>query len=112
MGIARRGPRRMAAVAAAVLASVGLVACGSGAGSAGTNSGLTTVTFAMDYLPGPALVAPTPAGRGAQVSLFGLVGVLAGWDEGLEVNVLGLTFGVDPKAPALKLPVVGRLGAP
>ncbi len=36
--------------------------------------------------------------------------MLAGVDEGLEVNVLSLTFGVDLKRPALKLPVVGRLG--
>jgi hypothetical protein len=30
--------------------------------------------------------------------------------EGLELNVLGLTFGVNPFDPALKLPVFGRLG--
>jgi hypothetical protein len=44
------------------------------------------------------------------LSLLGVAGVLAGWDEGLEVNVLGLTFGVDVKDPALKVPLVGRLG--
>jgi hypothetical protein len=36
--------------------------------------------------------------------------VLAGVEEGVELNVLGLTFGVDLKHPALKLPAVGRLG--
>jgi hypothetical protein len=30
----------------------------------------------------------------------------------VEVNVLGLTFGVDLHRPALKLPGVGRLGMP
>jgi hypothetical protein len=45
-----------------------------------------------------------------QLSLFGLLGVLAGAEEGLELNVLSLTFGIDVKRPALKLPVVGRLG--
>jgi len=45
-----------------------------------------------------------------QLSLFGLLGVLAGVEEGLELNVLSLTFGVDVKRPALKLPVLGRLG--
>jgi hypothetical protein len=30
--------------------------------------------------------------------------------EGLELNLLGLTFGVNPFDPALKLPLIGRLG--
>jgi hypothetical protein len=36
--------------------------------------------------------------------------VLAGVEEGVELNLLGLTFGVDLNRPALKLPVVERLG--
>lgn len=71
---------------------------------------LPPTAIGKDYLPGGAIVGPTPAGRGVQVSLLGLVGVLAGVDEGLEVNVLGLTFGLDVKDPALKLPFVGRFG--
>jgi hypothetical protein len=31
-------------------------------------------------------------------------------DEGLQVNVLGLVFGVDVTAPALLLPGIGRVG--
>jgi hypothetical protein len=64
-----------------------------------------------DYL-GPAFLAWSPSGTGAQVNLFGLVGVLAGVEEGVELNVLGLTFGVDPLDLALKLPMAGRLGWP
>jgi hypothetical protein len=45
-----------------------------------------------------------------QVSLLGVLGVLAGVEEGLEVNVLGLTFGVDPGDLAIKLPLAGTLG--
>jgi hypothetical protein len=30
--------------------------------------------------------------------------------EGIEVNLLGLNFGIDFKSPALKLPGIGRLG--
>lgn len=63
-----------------------------------------------DYLPHGGAFATTPAGRGVQVSLLGVAGVLAGWDEGVEINVLGLTFGVDPLGPAVSLPVAGRLG--
>ncbi|MCH7551721.1 MAG: DUF3750 domain-containing protein, partial [Proteobacteria bacterium] len=44
-----------------------------------------------------------------QVSLFGLVGVLAAVEEGLEINLLGLSFGIDPLDLALKLPMAGRI---
>jgi hypothetical protein len=45
------------------------------------------------------------------MSLFGLLGLTASRIEGLELNVLGLTFGVNPFDPALKLPIIGRLGS-
>jgi len=51
------------------------------------------------------------AARALQVSLLGHGGVLGAWEEGLEVNVLGLSFGVDVKRPALNLPVTA-LGVP
>ena len=73
---------------------------------------LPPTAIGKDFLPGGALLALSPAGRGVQLSLLGLAGVLVGWDEGVEVNVLGLTFGVDVKEPALKVPAVGRLGTP
>jgi hypothetical protein len=73
---------------------------------------LPPTAIGKDYLPGGALGAlSTPGGAGAQVSLLGLGGVLVGREEGIELNLLGLTFGVDLNRPALKLPVVGRLGA-
>jgi hypothetical protein len=71
---------------------------------------LPPTAIGKDFLPGGALVARTPGGRGVQLSLLGVAGLLVGLDEGLEVNVLGLTFGLDPGAPALKLPGVGRVG--
>jgi hypothetical protein len=37
--------------------------------------------------------------------------VLVSGVEGFEVNVLGLGFGVDPFSPAIRLPLLGRLGA-
>jgi len=62
-----------------------------------------------DYL-GPRLFARSPSGTGVQVSLFGALGGLIGVEEGLELNVLGLTFGIDPNDLGLKLPLVGRVG--
>ena len=65
-----------------------------------------------DYLPGGAPAGLAPSGTGVQLSLLGLAGILVGWDDGIEVNVLGLTFGLDVRRPALKLPGVGRVGVP
>lgn len=73
---------------------------------------LPSTAIGKDFLPGGALAAATPSGTGGQISLLGLLGVMAAWDEGVELNVLGLTFGVDARRPALKLPLVGRLGLP
>jgi hypothetical protein len=42
--------------------------------------------------------------------MLGLLGVTLARDEGVEINLLGLSFGVDFMNPALKLPFVGRLG--
>lgn len=63
-----------------------------------------------DWLPLTRPVAKTPSGTGVQLSLWGLLGVAAGLEEGLEVNVLGLVLGLDPKHLALKLPGFGSLG--
>ncbi len=71
---------------------------------------LPPTAIGKDYIPGGSLIAPTPSGTGYQVSLLGLLGVMAGVEEGLEVNVLGLTFGIDLKDLALKLPMAGRIG--
>jgi hypothetical protein len=70
---------------------------------------LPPTAIGKDYL-GIAPAAKTPSGTGVQLSLLGVAGVLAGVEEGVELNLLGLTFGVDPKGLALKLPIIGRVG--
>ena len=42
--------------------------------------------------------------------MFGLAGVMLGVEEGVEINLLGLVFGIDPLGPAVKLPGIGRIG--
>jgi hypothetical protein len=71
---------------------------------------LPPTAIGKDYL-GSTVVAGTPSGTGYQFNLFGLFGVLAGIEEGLEINLLGLTFGLDPLDLAVKLPMAGRLAA-
>lgn len=73
---------------------------------------LPPTAVGKDYLPDGAPAGLAPSGTGVQLSLLGLAGILVGWDDGIEVNVLGLTFGLDLVRPALKLPGVGRLGVP
>lgn len=54
-------------------------------------------------------VATAPSGTGWQFSLFGLLGVIVSEVEGIELNFLGLSFGVDMNPLALKLPLIGRI---
>ncbi len=73
---------------------------------------LPVTAIGKDYLAEGALFGSAPSGSGAQLSLFGALGVLLARDEGLEINVLGLVFGLDVLRPALKLPGIGRVGWP
>ncbi len=71
---------------------------------------LPPTAIGKDYIPGGSPVASAPSGTGIQLSLFGLIGVIVAIEEGLEFNVLGLNFGVDPKSLALRLPGIGIIG--
>jgi len=71
---------------------------------------LRPTAIGKDYLPNGDMFARAPSGTGYQFSLFGLFGVLVGAEEGLEINLLGLTFGIDPMSFAVKLPAIGRIG--
>ena len=68
---------------------------------------LPATAIGKDYLGG-SIFARAPSGSGFQVSLLGLLGVAASGVEGLELNLLGLNFGVS--GSGLKLPFIGRLG--
>ena len=68
---------------------------------------LPATAIGKDYL-GSSLFGSAPSGSGFQFSLAGLLGFAASGVEGVEVNLLGLNFGVGPNG--LKLPFVGRIG--
>jgi hypothetical protein len=70
---------------------------------------LPPTAIGKDYL-GTGVFAPTPSGTGYQLSLFGVLGLALGREEGFELNLLGLTLGLDPLDLAIKLPGVGRIG--
>jgi Protein of unknown function (DUF3750) len=56
------------------------------------------------------IVSTAPSGKGLQICLRGLLGVAASRVDGMELNILSLNFGVN--SSGIKLPIVGRIGAP
>lgn len=71
---------------------------------------LPPTAIGKDYLTNGWPVGRTPSGTGVQLSLFGLLGLSVAKAEGLELNLLGFTLGIDPLDFAIKLPGIGRLG--
>lgn len=71
---------------------------------------LPPTAIGKDYIPDGGIIAAAPSGTGYQFSLFGLFGIMAAAEEGVEINLLGLTFGIDFSTPAIKLPLAGRIG--
>jgi hypothetical protein len=69
---------------------------------------LPATAIGKDYL-GSDIVSTAPSGKGFQLSLRGLLGVAASSVDGVELNILGLNFGVS--ASGIKLPLIGRIGA-
>ncbi len=69
---------------------------------------LPPTAIGKDYL-GYRFISLPPSGTGLQFSVFGLFGVLVSSVEGLELNLLGLTFGVTRDPWGVKLPLVGHV---
>lgn len=61
-----------------------------------------------DYLGATSLFANAPSNTGWQFSLLGVVGVTAAAHEGIELNLLGLSGGVDFDEVALRIPGIGK----
>jgi len=71
---------------------------------------LPATAIGKDFLPDVYVFSSTPSNTGSQASLFGLVGISAALKEGIEFNILGLVFGIDPIDLAIKLPGIGQVG--
>jgi hypothetical protein len=71
---------------------------------------LPATAIGKDYPINGSIVDRSPSGTGYQLSLLGVLGVTMAREEGIELNLLGLNFGVDFLNPALRLPFIGRLG--
>ncbi len=62
-----------------------------------------------DLLTGYQFFAKAPSGTGYQFSLFGMLGILLAKKEGLEINILGLVYGVRFSPFAILLPGIGAI---
>ena len=71
---------------------------------------LPPTAIGKDWLGNTKFFSSTPSGTGYQFSILGLLGVLLGVEEGLEINILGLNFGIDVFDMSLRLPGIGRVG--
>ncbi|MBL8908223.1 MAG: DUF3750 domain-containing protein [Rhizobiales bacterium] len=77
----------------------------------GLQTEMPATAIGKDYL-GPGLKwAKTPSGTGWQISAWGLAGASLALEEGLELNILGTTLGIDPKGLSVKVPALGVVGA-
>jgi hypothetical protein len=68
---------------------------------------LPSTAIGKDYLMNGALFAKAPSATGYQFSFFGLVGIMVAAKEGIEINVLGLVYGVKLSPFHVILPGVG-----
>ncbi|MEQ8712531.1 MAG: DUF3750 domain-containing protein [Cyclobacteriaceae bacterium] len=71
---------------------------------------LPSTAIGKDWRPFSEMVGPSPSGTGLQASFWGLLGLSVGWEEGLELNLFGLSFELDLLDLAIELPGIGRIG--
>ena len=62
-----------------------------------------------DYLGMGLRAAPAASGTGIVVSIAGVLGLTLALEEGMELNLLGSSIGIDPDDLAIKLPALGKL---
>jgi hypothetical protein len=74
------------------------------------SAALPPTALGKDWQPLTDIVGLTPSRTGFQVSLGGYAGLSVGWVEGVELDLMGLTAGVDIRRPAIKIPAWGRIG--
>lgn len=70
---------------------------------------LPSNAIGKDYLPAFDFFARAPSGTGYQFSVLGLFGILIAKKEGIEINLLGLVYGVKFEPFALLLPAIGAV---
>jgi hypothetical protein len=75
----------------------------------GVNINLPNNALGKDYL-GDKFFTKSESGKGVQFSFYGIFGIILDASWGFEINILGLSFGIDFARPAISLPFFGRVG--
>jgi hypothetical protein len=70
---------------------------------------LPATAIGKDWRPISGTFGKSPSGTGVQFSLYGLLGITAGYEEGIEVNIAGLSTELDLIDLAVELPGIGRV---
>lgn len=73
---------------------------------------LPATAIGKDYFGPGQFYSNTPSNTGFTLNAYGLFGITLGLKEGIELNLFGLNFGLDFYYPAIKLPIIGRIGFP
>ncbi|MFT5115368.1 MAG: hypothetical protein ACI8P9_004716 [Parasphingorhabdus sp.] len=71
---------------------------------------LPSTAVGKDYRPVRNLLGRSASGTGFQMSLLGLISLSIGYEEGIEVSLLGINFEWDVFDWAIELPGLGRIG--
>jgi hypothetical protein len=71
---------------------------------------LPPLAIGKDFLPRGKIFSRAPSGRGIQISILGVLGILISVNGGVEFNLLSLSFGIDPGDLAIRLPIIGKIG--
>lgn len=70
---------------------------------------LPATAIGKDWRPLISTIGKSASGTGGQVSFYGLLGITAGFEEGIEINILGLSIELDIFDLSLELPGIGRV---
>jgi hypothetical protein len=77
--------------------------------SPSVKANLPPTAIGKDYLGPLTFIGRAPSGTGIQLSLWGSFGFLMSEVEGLEINILGLSFGLNPFSRTLRLAGLGTI---
>lgn len=70
---------------------------------------MPSIAIGKDFLGNTTFWQRAPSDTGYQFSFYGILGILVAKTEGLEINILGLVFGINPQSFAIILPGAGDL---